>query len=70
MGETQNDLVITKGHVSKAQLLGANQATFQRKWAPVLSCHYLHDTVQSQADAYIAATRLSSFRVLFVDWIV
>lgn len=36
----------------------------------VLSCHYLHETVQSQYDAYIAATRLSSFRLLFLDWIV
>jgi GT2 family glycosyltransferase len=49
--ETQ-DLVITKGHMTKAQLLEANRNTFQRKWASVLSCHYLHDTVASQASSF------------------
>lgn len=61
------DLVITS---SKAQLLEANRNKFQAKWASVLSCHYLHETVASQYDAYIAATRLASFRLLFMDWIV
>ena len=56
MAAERADLVLT---ASKAELLETNRNKFQAKWAPQLSCHYLHETVASQYDAYIAATRLS-----------
>jgi hypothetical protein len=61
------DLVIT---TSKEKLLESNRNKFQSRWSKELSCHYLHESVKSQYDAYIAATRLSSMRLLFLDWIV
>lgn len=50
----------------KKELMRRGKAKFADEWRAQLSCHYLHRSIASQADAYMAGTRLSLMHVLVV----